>query len=100
MSYDEIKLDYGLAEEMAKTFSDGAEVLKDTMQEMQNIANTLEEGALLGRGGTAFVDAIRSKLCPSIAKLSEKFTQLQDDVQQAVEDMQEADQQSASQFGN
>ena len=41
MSYDEIKLDYQLAAEMAKIFDDGAEVLKDTMQEMQNIASPL-----------------------------------------------------------
>ena len=100
MSYDEIKLDYQLAAEMAKIFDDGAEVLKDTMQEMQNIANMLEEGALLGRGGSAFVDAIRSKLSPSIAKLSDKFTELQGDVQKAIADMRDADQESVSQFGN
>jgi WXG100 family type VII secretion target len=98
MSYDEIRLDYELAEEMAKTFNAGAEVLQDTMQEMQNIANMLEEGALLGRGGSAFVEAIRSKLCPSIAKLTDKFTELEGDVHEAINAMREADQQSASQF--
>jgi len=99
MSYDEIRLDYDLAEEMSKTFNAGAEQLQDTMQEMQTIANMLEEGALLGRGGQVFVDAIRSKLCPSIAKLTDKFNELDGDVKSAVQSMQEADQKSASMMG-
>jgi WXG100 family type VII secretion target len=99
MSYDEIRLNYDLAAEMAKTFQDGAEALQDTMQEMQNIANILADGALLGRAGATFVEAIRNKLCPSIAKLTDKFTELKGDVEKAVEDMKQADQESASQFG-
>lgn len=99
MSYDEIKLDYGKAEDMAKTFHAGMEQLQDTMQEMQNIANTLEDGALLGNGGTAFVEAIRSKLCPSLARLTEKFEELEGDVQAAIEYMREADEESRRQFG-
>ena len=84
---------------MAKTFRTGVETLQDTLQEMQNIANILEEGALLGRGGSAFVESLRNKLSPSIAKLSDKFQELEGDVNEAVNAMREADQQSASQFG-
>ena len=98
MATDIIKLDYGLAEDMINTFKQGAEQLQDTMQEMQSLANTLEEGALLGQGGDAFVDAIRGKLCPAIAKLTDKFNELADDVAQAVRFMQEADRASKSQF--
>lgn len=96
--YDEIKLDYGLAGDMAKTFQEGAEQLQDVMQEMTQISNMLEEGALLGRGGVAFVDAIRNKLNPSISKLTEKFTELTGDVEGAIKDMQEADKASAGKF--
>lgn len=98
MATDEIKLDYGLAEQMAKTFQQGSEELQETLQEMQNIAAMLEEGALLGRGGVAFVDAIRSKLAPSLTKLIDKFTELQGDVNAAVAYMREADETSRSQF--
>jgi WXG100 family type VII secretion target len=84
---------------MAKTFQKGAEELQDVMQEMQSIANTLEEGALLGRGGVAFVEAIRGRLSPSMSKLIEKFQELQGDVNAAVDYMREADQTSRSQFG-
>jgi WXG100 family type VII secretion target len=98
MSHDEIKLNYDLAEDMIRTFLQGVEQLQDTMQEMQSIANTLEEGALLGRGGEAYTDAIRSNLCPSLGKLTDKFQELADDVKAAVGFMQEADAASQGMF--
>ncbi|MFZ4664212.1 MAG: WXG100 family type VII secretion target [Caldilineaceae bacterium] len=96
---DKIKLDYGLAEEMIRTFEQGVEQLQDTMQEMQTIATMIEGGALLGRGGDAFKDAIRSKLCPSIGRLTDKFQELSRDVDAAVKYMREADTQSKGLFG-
>lgn len=99
MSYDEIKLDYGLAEEMIATFQKGREQLQDTMQEMQSLANILEDGALLGRGGESFVDAIRSKFSPSLTRLIDKFEELAKDVGEAVEIMREEDKRSSGMFG-
>lgn len=93
---DIIKMEYDLMEEMKRTFLQGVEQLQDTSQEMQNIANSLEDGALLGRGGTAFVDAIRSKLCPAIARLADKFKELAGDIQGAVDDMKRADEKAES----
>jgi WXG100 family type VII secretion target len=99
MATDKIKLNYDQADQMAKTFKQGAQELQRTMQEMQNIAQTLEEGALLGRGGQAFVEAIRSKLCPSIGRLNDKFNELEGDVQAAIAAMRQADAESKKQFG-
>ncbi|MBX3010466.1 MAG: WXG100 family type VII secretion target [Caldilineaceae bacterium] len=95
---DKIKLDYGLAEEMIRTFENGVEQLQDTMQEMQNIATMIEGGALLGQGGDAFKDAIRSKLAPAIGRLTDKFEELSRDVGEAVKLMREADNQSRGAF--
>ncbi|MCK6624506.1 MAG: WXG100 family type VII secretion target [Anaerolineae bacterium] len=95
---DEIKLVYATAEDMIRIFEQGVEQLENTMQEMQGIANTLEDGALLGRGGEAFTDAIRSKLCPAISRLNDKFQELAGDVQKAIDYMQQADRTSASKF--
>jgi WXG100 family type VII secretion target len=95
---DEIKLVYATAEDMIRIFEQGVEQLENTMQEMQSIANTLEDGALLGRGGEAFTDAIRSKLCPAISRLNDKFQELAGDVQKAIDYMQQADRTSASKF--
>ena len=95
MAQDEIKLDYDKAANMARTFQQGGEQLQDTMQEMQKLANTLEEGALLGRGGQAFVEAIRGKLAPSLTRLIDKFQEMESDVNKAVALMRQADEESA-----
>jgi len=86
-----IKMEYARMEEMAKTFQKGAEQLKETNSQMHAIANTLQEGALLGQGGAAFADAINGKLCPAIIRMEQKFQELQKDVLGALKDMQGAD---------
>ncbi len=100
MSYDEIKLNYEMAEDMIRTFEHGVEQLQDTMQEAQHIANILEEGALLGRGGEMYTDAIRTKLSPSLSKLIDKFQELAGDVKAAIDYMREADETSRGYFQN
>jgi WXG100 family type VII secretion target len=95
---DEIRVVYADMEEMSRTFQRGAEQLKDTMQEMQNIAGVLEDGALLGMGGQAFVEAIRGKLCPAVNRLSDKFNELDRDVRAAVRFAREADRESKGKF--
>ncbi|HEX8597831.1 MAG TPA: WXG100 family type VII secretion target [Chloroflexia bacterium] len=100
MSEEIIELDYGKAEKMSQTFRAGVENLQDTLQEMQNLASMLEEGALLGRAGETFVQSIRGALCPSIAKLMAKYQELDGDVQQAVNLMREADSRAAQGFGS
>ena len=87
----EIKMDYGLMEDMSRTFLQGVEQLQDTNQAMQSIANEMEDGALLGRGGVAFTEAIRGKLCPAITRLTDKFQELSEDINKAMEDMRSAD---------
>jgi WXG100 family type VII secretion target len=93
---DQIRMDYELMDNMRQAFLQGVEQLQDTMQEMQSIANTLEDGALLGQGGDAFTDAIRGQLCPAISRLTERLDSLAIRVEQAKTEMQEADQSEAS----
>ena len=97
---DKIKLDYRLADEMSKAFHKAHEQLEQTMQEMRGVADTVEGGALLGRGGDAFKDSIRGKLCTSIDKLARKMLELEVDVTKAKHAMQQADTESQQQFGN
>ncbi|MCP4421243.1 MAG: WXG100 family type VII secretion target [Chloroflexi bacterium] len=87
----EIKMDYGLMEDMSRTFLQGVEQLQDTNQAMQTVASEMEDGALLGRGGVAFTEAIRGKLCPAISRLTDKFQELSKDINDAMQDMRDAD---------
>ena len=96
---DEIKMEYALMDEMKSTFKQGEEQLQDTLSEMQNLASMLEDGALLGDAGTAFTEAIRSKLSPAIQRLVTKFSDMQKDIQYNVDQMrQAAEEKSASLF--
>lgn len=95
---DEIRVVYPDMEEMSRTFQQGAEQLRQTMQEMQVVASALEDGALLGLGGQAFVEAIRGRLCPSINKLADKFKELDGDVRAAMRYAMQADIESKQKF--
>ena len=96
---DVIKLNYPLMEEMCRSFLKGVEELENVMQEMQSIANSLEDGALLGQGGAAFTDAIRTKLCPGIARLTDKFKEMNVDLEYALQTFREQeDPQAAGRF--
>lgn len=95
---DIIKMDYPKMEAMAQSFRRGSQDLQNTNQAMRNIAKTLEGGALIGDGGSAFVQAINGKLLPAIQKLNEKFDELAQDVEKAMQDMKEADSYSNQQF--
>jgi WXG100 family type VII secretion target len=97
MSYDEIKLDYELADAMAKTFKQSAEQVESTIGEMKNIVGTLEGGALLGQGGASFVEAL-GRLDQSLKRLMAKFIELEADVQSAISSMRDADASSKGMF--
>lgn len=95
---DEIRVVYPDMEEMSRTFQQGSEQLRETMQEMQAIATVLEDGALLGLGGQAFVEAIRGRLCPAIDRLADKFRELDIDVRAAMRYAMQADIESKQKF--
>ena len=95
---DEIRVVYPDMEEMSRTFQQGSEQLRETMQEMQAIATALEDGALLGLGGQAFVEAIRSRLCPATDRLADKFKELDVDVRAAMRYAMQADIESKQKF--
>ena len=95
---DEIRLVIPTAEDMIKTLVEGVNVLQETSSKMEKVAGTLEGGALLGQGGTAFTEAVRDALIPAIGRLEEKYQELAQDVRKAIEDMQEADEESAGKF--
>lgn len=97
-SHDEIKLDYELAEAMAKMFKKGADQIDTTRTEMKNLASVLEGGALLGKGGTSFHEALTSKIEPALARLMAKFIELEADVKSAISSMRDADRDSSDKF--
>jgi WXG100 family type VII secretion target len=97
-SYDEIKLDYELAEAMAKTFKQSADQIEAAITEMKSLVTIIDGGALLGRGGTSLNEALTGKLSPALSRLMAKFIELEADVQSAIRSMRDADQESSGKF--
>ncbi len=93
-----IKMNYPKMRKMSRTFRQGGNTLEDTLKEMKAVADALENGALLGRGGQAFAHAINGPLARSINKLIAKFKELDKDINLAVKDMKEADTESQRLF--
>lgn len=84
MAKPDVRMNYDSMEAMAKEFDNAVKQLEESMNDMKNVAKTMEDGALLGMGGDAFVDAINSKLIPNMQILSEKFNEMGGDIRAAV----------------
>lgn len=92
MSSEIIKMDYAKMEQMAQAFAQAGETLETAISEVNAIAQMLADGALLGRAGTAFEEACRNRLAPAMQRLREKTTELRSDILAAMQNMQQADQ--------
>ncbi|HSQ17722.1 MAG TPA: WXG100 family type VII secretion target [Anaerolineales bacterium] len=94
-----IKMDYGAMEDMAQTFRESGQTLEDIMHEMESVAASMEGGALLGRGGQAWVSAIRERLIRTrLQKLTDKMNELSMDIYGALVDLRDGDHESQSRF--
>ncbi len=93
-----IRMDYDLMERTAHEFRLGAQQLENTMQVVRSIADALENGALLGKTGDAFSDALRCRLTPAISRLRDKFYELEGDIQGALVDLRDGDTEASSRF--
>lgn len=84
MGRPDVRMNYDSMEKMEKTFHQAHQQIEQSMREMEKIAKTFEDGALLGTAGDAFRDAIRSKLIKRMKVIGEKMKELEGDVHGAV----------------
>lgn len=94
----DVQMDFDMMEDMARLFREGAQHMDDLIRAMQEVANRLDDGALLGRGGQAFSEAIRDKLNTRIGMLQDKLSELSMDVYGALVDLRDGDTEAASRF--
>ena len=80
----DVKMNYDSMNNMENAFKQAASQVQDSINAMNQVAQTLEGGALLGAAGSAFSDAIRSKLVPNMKTISEGMSKLQQDINGAV----------------
>ena len=80
----DVKMNYDSMQNMENAFKQAAQQVQDSINAMNQVAQTLEGGALLGNAGSAFSDAIKSKLVPNMKTISEGMGKLAQDIQGAV----------------
>lgn len=94
----DIKVKFESMERMKSEFDGAAQQLQTSMREMQKIAKMMDDGALLGMGGSAFRDAITQKLLPKMKMLEEKMTQMSGDIDGFVRFTRDGESKSKSKF--
>ena len=80
----DVKMNYDSMENMEKAFNQANQQVTQSISEMEKIAKTLEDGALLGSAGDAFKDAIRSKLIARMKVIADNLHTLEGDINGAV----------------
>jgi WXG100 family type VII secretion target len=95
---DQIKLNYPAMQEMAQQCKSVAQRLQETIRLAQQVAQEMQNGALVGDPGEAFSAALNTAFCPAVNKLSQKFDEVAKDIEGAIADMQAADKSAGGQF--
>ena len=93
-------MNHNSMEAMAKSFMEAERTIEATMSEMNNIAQAMEGGALLGLGGNAFRDALNNKLKKRLNALKEKMHEMHKDIKKAQQANREAEGTARDQFRN
>lgn len=94
---DKIRVNYAALEDMAKHCQTVASQLQQTAQTANKMAAQMQNGALVGKPGDAFVQAL-GVLAQRTMKLSGKFVEVSNDIKQAMSDMQAADSSAGGNF--
>lgn len=86
-----IKMNYPAMQEMSAHCKSTAQRLMETVRLANQIAQQMQNGALVGDAGEAFCGALTSAFIPSVQKLSQKFEELSKDIEGAIADMRSSD---------
>lgn len=94
---DKIKVNYPMLEDMAKHCDKVHEQMQALASQAKAWGTQMQNGALQGAPGDAFVGALQI-LANKVNAIGEKFTEEAGDIRGAISDMQAADQKAGSKF--
>lgn len=80
----DVKMNYGSMDKMKTAFKQAHTQLNNSMDQMKSLAQMMQNGALQGDAGAAFVNAINRTLMKRMKALHEKMMQMEKDIQEAV----------------
>lgn len=95
---DKIRLNYPQMQEMVRHMKAVEQRLMQTVQLARKAAQEMQGGAMVGDAGEAFANALNTAFVPAVTKLSQKFGEEAEDINQAMRDMQDEDKKAGSAF--
>jgi WXG100 family type VII secretion target len=95
---DVIKLNYPAMQEMSSHCKQVSQRLNQTVAMARQIANEMQNSALVGDPGEAFATALNNSFSPAVMKLAQKFEEVSKDIEAAISDMQASDKAAGGQF--
>ncbi len=98
MPNDEVYMDIPAVRDIAKTFGNVSDVLKNVSQVLQVLIDTLKATAFIGLVGGLAVAHFMEMIKPYIDKMAEKCAELKSDVTASVDAYERGDAQGATKF--
>jgi hypothetical protein len=95
---DVIRMEYAAMEQLIAAFRQAHASLDDVKRSEGQMAQLLENGALLGIAGEHLASAISGPLMNATGKLAEKMNEEANDCTKAMEIMKQHDQEAAGRF--
>jgi WXG100 family type VII secretion target len=95
---DKIRLNYPAMQQMAQQCVQVSQRLGETQQLVKQLAQQMQSGAFLGAAGEIFANALSSSLANAVQRLADKFTDINNEIQGAIADMQAQDQAAGGRF--
>jgi uncharacterized protein YukE len=93
-----LQIDEEAMRAMANCFDMAAQQFDQMQSSIQQMVSLLESGALIGVAGDRLVQSLQNNLARKVAFGSDKLRELKTDVLAALGEINDADQQGASQF--
>ncbi len=91
MPDDLVKYDYAQLEAMAAELQKGAQRLEETKDRLVKAVQIMQQGAFQGQAGEYLANALVNDLVRSIEILEQYYRQMAEHIQQAAQDMLEAE---------
>ena len=92
------KMVYESMEAMSKSFDNAGKQIQEMGQSMGKIGDKLQNGALRGKGGDVFASALKETLKSKLDKMAEAMQTLSGDIQAAMSEMKQVEQQDTKVF--
>lgn len=94
----DVQMDYDAVEELSRSYRISVEQLSQTATAVQQIASTMENGALVTQKGQQWVEILLNGFIPRLQRLMDAMDEVSTDLNCAVRDLRDGDNEARGRF--